>query len=342
MFEKLNKIKRALSKITPLKVLNLFLVMYQKLIQKGDTSLGKPMVLLFDPSNYCNLHCPLCPTGQGKKGRTKKIAEFAQYKKVVDDLKKYLFFIHLVNWGEPLLNPELVKMVEYANKNKIDTILYSNLTLLEANVAEELIKSGLNEIVISLDGATEKIYSKYRKGGNFFKVIQNLKILVELKKKYSSSIVLRWQFLVFSHNEHELALAKKMAQEIGVVFSPYSARVDMALETSLNRKEIIDQHRAWFPRIKKFHQYNLKSYLNRRKIANCNWLWTRIVVNPDGSVSPCCSIWEEKYDFGNAFKEGVLNVWNGRKYREARRAVRTKKPANGNICSNCLKNGFIS
>jgi MoaA/NifB/PqqE/SkfB family radical SAM enzyme len=204
MFLKINKLSRMARRTTGLKLLNLVILYFQKYIQKGDYSFGKPMSLLFDPSSICNLHCPLCPTGQGRTERTKTITRLSDYKKVIDDLKKYLFFVHITNWGEPLVNPELVKMIAYANKNNIDTVLYTNLTLLKTRAAAALVRSGLNEIIVSIDGATERTYAKYRIGGNFNQVLSNLKLLVAIKKKYSSRIIIKWQFLVSSQNEQEL------------------------------------------------------------------------------------------------------------------------------------------
>lgn len=341
MISKLNKLNRMLKRTTGLKLSNLAVLYFQKFFQKGDLSLGKPMTLLFDPSSICNLHCPLCPTGQGRVERERATASFKDYKKVIDDLKKYLFFLHITNWGEPLVNPELSKMISYANKMNIDTILYTNLTLLKPNTAEELIRSGINEIIVSLDGATEETYLKYRVGGNFKKVLNNLKLLVELKKKFKSKVVIKWQFIVSSQNEGELDQAKKMAKSLGVVFYPTPLRIDMGLEASKNRKQQIMKDRKWFPKTNKYQWYSLSRFTNKNRIRNCHWLWMKTVVNANGSVSPCCSIWEESKDFGNAYTDGILSVWNNDNYQTARRIIRTKRPNKNNVCSNCLKNGFL-
>lgn len=339
---KINKIARLIRRLTVKRLVNLLITYFQEYIQKGDVSLGKPMTLVFDPSSICNLHCPLCPNGQNRPERTRISPTFEEYKKVIDDLKDSLLFITLANWGEPLLNKKIVDMVDYANKRDIDTSIYTNLTLLNTNMAEGLVKAGLDEIVVSLDGATEKTYLKYRIGGNFQKVLQGLKLLVKLKHKYSSRIVIKWQFIVSSQTEAELTKAKKMASEIGVRFYPVMLRVDMGKETHNDRKMEIKNHLKWFPKIKNFQRYNLSRFTNRKVVRNCYWLWMKTVVNSNGSVSPCCAVWDESQDFGNAFKTGVLNIWNGKKYQEARRLIRTRKEIKNNVCSNCLKNGFIT
>lgn len=335
-------ILRAIRRSTPKRIWNLFKVQFQKLLTRDDRSWGAPIILVFDPSSICNLHCPLCPTGQGRKERSRGIATFNNFQKIVKEIGDYLFFVEFTNWGEPTVNKDLAQMIKYSHDKNIETLLRTNLTLVNEKSCHNLVRSGLDEIVISLDGATEKTYLKYRRGGNFSKVIENIKYLVNAKKQWKSNIRIIWQFIASSQNENEISKAKGMAKELDITLNVVPLRVDMGQEVIANREEQVEKDFSWLPKNEKLSRYDYSKKQNRHLEQTCRWLWTKLVVNWNGSVSPCCAIWEEKFDFGNAFTDGLLNVWNNKKYQRARQLVREKKPINGIVCSKCLKNGFIN
>lgn len=335
-------ILKALKRAAPKKIWNLLKVQMQKMFFRSSISWGYPIILIFDPSSACNLHCPLCPNGQGRTDRHKTIAQFESFKQIMDEVGDNLFFTEFANWGEPILNRDLAKMVQYAQQKNTETILRTNLTTADKKICDDLVKAGLDEIIISLDGATETTYLKYRRGGNFPKVITNIRYLVEAKRKYRSSIRIIWQYLVSSENEHEIAEAKKMARRFGVTLRLVPLRVDMGQEVIEGRAKQIQKDFKWLPKNEKYSRYDYTKKQSKHLEETCRWLWTRVVINANGSVSPCCAIWEEKFDFGNAYDAGLMAVWNNKKYQKARQLVRTGKPIKEIICSKCLENGFIN
>ena len=339
---KLIYIQQAVARATWKKVWNLSKIQIQKHFFKSDKSWGYPIILVFDPSSICNLHCPLCPTGQGRKERSKGIASFENFKRIMVEVEDYLFFVQFTNWGEPIVNKELTKMIKYSHQKNIETVLRTNLTLANKNICESLINAGLDEIIISLDGASEKTYLKYRRGGNFPKVIENIKHLVAVERKCRSNIRIIWQFIVSSQNEYEIPKARQMSKKLGAELRVVPLRVDMGNEVTADRTKQIKKDFSWLPRNEKLSRYNYSKKQNRYFEKTCRWLWTKLVVNWNGSVSPCCAIWEEKFDFGNAFDEGLMAIWNGYMYQAARKLVREKKPVKNIICSKCLKNGFVN
>jgi MoaA/NifB/PqqE/SkfB family radical SAM enzyme len=132
------------------------------------------------------LHCPLCPAGVGDASRTKAILSFNLFKKIVDEVGDYVYSVNFTNWGEPLLNKHLAKMIMYCKRVKhipfvrFDTNL--NVTLTESEW-ERLLLSGLDMLSVSIDGVTQETYEKYRRGGNLEKVIDNLKLLIDKKRR---------------------------------------------------------------------------------------------------------------------------------------------------------------
>ncbi len=310
---------------------------------KSSTVHGYPLKISIDPSSLCQLRCPLCPTGQGLKGRSLGKMPLGKYKKLLDELSPYLYELDLNNWGEPFLNKDLLEMIEYAHKKKMQTSVNTNLNvkLSEAD-AERLVKSGLDILYISMDGATQKTYEQYRKGGSLKLVQNNIKLVSEKKKKLGSKkpeVV--WQFLVSKVNEHEIPKLEAIKKELGVDRLVIGLlRSDMAKEIFTIDKEKVESMKKWLPKNESLSRYDYKTKKRKLKKDYCHFLWFVSVVNWNGSVSPCCSNYFEKFDFGNVFDDGFKAIWNNEKYRAARKAVATKKPT-GTVCDNCLRTGFI-
>jgi radical SAM protein with 4Fe4S-binding SPASM domain len=308
--------------------------------------IGYPVELVIDPCNICNLHCPLCPTGQGRNDRCKGKMSFDNFKRIIDELGAYLYRVDLHNWGEPLLNDDLYGMISYARSHNIQVRVSSNLTVIEGVKAEKLVRSGLDVLIVSLDGASQETYAQYRVGGSFDKVIRNIKMITELKRKLNTpKPFVIWQFLVMKHNEHEILKAEGMAKDLAVnQLDIFPIRCDMGRELFWDDKTRFEKTKNWLPRNEKFCVYDSTSGERKIRSNTCNFLWVQSAINWNGSVSPCCALYDEKYDFGNAFDTDFKHVWNNDKYRQARYIARTRKRSDNdllNVCYYCVKNGFI-
>lgn len=327
---------------TPRKLLNLLRIFLEYQARK-DVLRAYPYYLVVDPCNSCMLACPLCPTGQGTKGRTKAMMTLDNYKRIVDELKDYLYEIYLFNWGESLLNKDIFRMIDYTRTNGIRTRLSSNLNYFEDDFAEKLVASGLDHLIVSLDGTNQESYEKYRRKGSFEKVIDAVKqIVAEKKRRKSKTPVLTWQFLVMRHNEKEVPVVHEMARDLEfdiVRITPIGT--DTAQQIFQTDEEKIQDSKQWLPEDEKLSRFD---YGRMKKVitnANCKYLWSMPSINPDGSLSPCCGVYPEKYDFGNVFESGFADIWNNDKYVASRRIVSGKKAEMATVCVNCVKNGFI-
>lgn len=308
------------------KELNYKLVNWQ--MKKGHSILfGKPFSLVLDTSSLCNLECVWCPTGQRRNSRTQCIMPYDKVIKIFKTLGPYLKKVMLCNWGEPFLNKDLIKEIKFIQKNyDFQLILSSNLNIkFTEKQATDLVMSGLDVLICSIDGATQRTYEIYRKNGNLETALENLKLLTKIKKENNiKTLKIVWQYLVFKHNEHELEQAKQIAKEIGI--------------------ENINFMKPWCPEdwistLPEYSNYIInekekKEYRNITK--HCYCLWTTIVINANGSVSPCCSVEDEKDDFGNFFDQSVFKLWNNKNYQAARKFNITRKQSNVvNICTKC-------
>ena len=122
---------------------------------------SKPYQIDIEPTNICNLHCPLCSTGVGAETRKKGLMNFENFKNLVDQIENFVLQLSLQNWGESTLIKDFPKMIQYASKRKIFTRLSTNFSV---DYTEEFFKeymtSGLGRLVIDLDGTTQSVYEK--------------------------------------------------------------------------------------------------------------------------------------------------------------------------------------
>ena len=340
MTEKQKKIIAALNQLGLKEKLKNFIHIEKQKLNRDEYVFGYPYWLTIDPTNFCTLKCPFCPTGQGRNSRTKAILSLDNFKRIIDKLGPYLIHIDFCNWGEPLLNRQIYEMIKIAEQYSIDTKVDSNFNHFSEEDAEKMVISGLNKIIVSIDGITPETYSKYRVGGDFNQAMNNLKLLLKKKRQLKrSNPYISWQFLVFRHNEHEIQEVRRMASDLGVdhvgitkAFIGNKDWIPFNEDYSHYRKEEINS------------QYT-SEYFKVAEEAKCNWLWEAIVINPEGSVSPCCSVEDEKDDFGNIFQQSFIEIWNNEKYRVARRYNKDRKIIQGkdnNICINCRQLGMIN
>lgn len=340
MDEKQKKIIDALNRLDLRQKVENFIHIEKQKLNRDEYVFGYPYWLIIDPTNFCTLKCPFCPTGQGRNSRIKAILSLDNFKRIIDELGPYLIHIDFCNWGEPLLNSKIYEMIKIAKQYRIDTKIDSNLNQFSEEDAERLIVGGLDKIIVSIDGITPQTYSKYRVGGDFNQVMNNLKLLLKKKRQLNRpNPYISWQFLVFRHNEHEIEEVRRMGNYLGV--------------DHVGITKAFIGNKDWIPQNQEYSHYQIEKddnnytseYFKESQEAMCNWPWEAIVINPNGSVSPCCSVEDEKDDFGNIFQQPFNEIWNNEKYRVARKYIKDKEinqHRNSNICINCPQLGLIN
>ena len=258
---------------------------------------------------------------------------FANFKRFIDPLADHALLVTLHNWGEPFLNKDIYKMVAYAKSKGLATRLSSNLYEMNYKDLERVVDSGLNHIKVSLDGASEQTYAKYRVGGHFQQVFNNLKALVEIKRRRRSAFPLvEWQFLVMRHNEHEIPKVRELAEELGIDLvtfgaislseAPYDGTYDQKLAA-----EWLPQHHLQYR-----HRYGTESFYD----GPCFFLWESLTINWDGGVAPCCVLDDPMMDFGNTLNESIPSIWNNEFYQSARREFNPQYRGKSDCRTACL------
>ena len=321
-----------LSKLTLRRFWNAIKVLtsyYLSRIIKRPVQWGYPVSISFEPTTSCNLRCPECPSGLRSFTRPTGMLRKDFFTETIDQLSKDLFYLVFYFQGEPYLNPGFLDMVNYASDKKIYTATSTNAHYLNDENARRTIESGLDRLIISIDGTTQDVYKQYRIGGQLDKVIEGARNMVKWKKELKSKTpYIIFQFLVVKPNEHQIEDVKKLAKEVGVD--------DVWFKTA----QIYDYEKDpnnLIPTIDKYSRYKKTTEGNKFKgtLANHCWrLWHDPVITWDGLVAPCCFDKDAQHQLGDLKKTSFKEIWNNREYTKFRTQLMGGRK-NIDICANC-------
>ncbi|MCP3875282.1 MAG: radical SAM protein [Desulfobacteraceae bacterium] len=281
-------------------------------------ALNYPVTLMVEPTTACQLKCPLCPVGLGKLERDTQFMEMKTFKKVIDDVGDYIYKINFNGAGEPLLNKKIVQMIRYGKQKKLYIDVYSNLQLTNKPFLKDIVNSGLDRILISLDGTSKDVYETYRINGQFERIIENIKFLVQEKKRSGSKISIDLQFVIMNQNQHQLKDIEKLSKSLGadnLFIKP--AFLFLEKSTSDKVKQFIPENKA----LSMYKNESSSITWEGRKKRGCMELWLSSVILCDGSVSPCCFDYNGNVIFGNIHETRFKQIWNGKKYRSFRKQM---------------------
>lgn len=285
---------------------------------------GMPVNMGIEISSLCNLRCPECSNGSGAMTRNKGFMNIELYRKIINELRPFIYNINLYFQGEPMLHPEFFDFLELSNG--IKTTVSTNGHFLSEENAEKLARSRLNKIIVSLDGMDRETYSLYRQGGEFEKVISGIQRVSEAVRDTKSSLKLEIQFLLNKHNESQISSVRRFSKEVNAVLR-------------LKSMQVINNERIdyWMPENERFKRYRKKNgnYSLKNRLGNhCLRLWLNPVVTSDGKVVPCCFDKNAEHIMGDLNEASFRQIWNGEKYKIFRNSLLTDRKSI-EICRNC-------
>jgi radical SAM protein with 4Fe4S-binding SPASM domain len=321
-----------LSKLTLRRAWNMCLVyfsFYATKLLKKPVQFGMPFSISFEPTTSCNLRCPECPSGLRSFTRETGMLKEDFFKSTIDSLAKDLVYLTFYFQGEPYLHKNFLEMVSYARAKKIYTATSTNGHYLDDASCKKTIESGLDRLIISIDGTTQETYRQYRVGGQLDKVIGGAKRIVQWKRKlHSRTPYVIFQFLVVRPNEHQIDELKALAKEIGVD------------EVILKTAQVYDYENGHdlIPTIEKYSRYERKddgTYAIKNSLENHCWkLWHSCVITWDGKVVPCCFDKDAQHRLGDLQTDTFREIWNNDAYKDFRvKLVKGRKEID--ICTNC-------
>ncbi len=252
------------------------------------------------------------------------------FRETIDDIHSHLLYLIFYFQGEPYLNPDFLDMVRYASDKKIYTATSTNAHYLTDEAARRTVESGLDRLIISIDGTTQEVYQQYRVGGKLDKVIEGTRNIIKWKKELGSKKpFVIFQFLVVKPNEHQIQDVKKLARELGVD--------DVRLK-SAQVYDFEQDPNQLIPQTDRYSRYRRNAdgtFRPKNKLANHCWkLWHANVITWDGLVVPCCFDKDATHQLGNLRRESFRETWKSPAYRQFR-ADLMKSRQNIDICSNC-------
>jgi radical SAM protein with 4Fe4S-binding SPASM domain len=291
---------------------------------------GYPISISFEPTTSCNLRCPECPSGLRAFTRPTGMLQDNFFKQTIDQLSGELLYLVFYFQGEPYLNPDFLKMVKYASAKGIYTATSTNAHYLTDDNARRTVESGLDRLIISIDGTTQDVYQQYRVGGRLNKVIEGAKNIVAWKKKLNSRTpYIFFQFLVVRPNEHQVDDIRLLAKECGV---------DEVRFKTAQVYDYINDPNKLIPSAAKFSRYKKDkngNYRLKNSLSDHCWrLWHATVITWDGLVVPCCFDKDAQHRLGDLKGLPFREIWHNKAYVHFRKQVLGSRK-NIDICSNC-------
>ncbi|MFH2002351.1 MAG: radical SAM/SPASM domain-containing protein [Planctomycetota bacterium] len=300
---------------------------------------SSPIYLRLDPSWACTLDCPFCHANLLKKrGFSRKEMNAGTFQNIMDRFGKDLIAARLGTWGEPFLNPAVTgyirAMKEYGIHVSADSHLNHDWT--DDDIGE-IISSGLDLLVASIDGATQESYVRYRKGGSLDRALENVRTIVQKKREIRRETPrIRWQYLLFDWNEGEVEMARKLSEESGCdefvakrgdTFEPYTPFLEYRDNSFMD---------SMTPGIRERMTRFCKERNEKKEYFGCDLLYHQLVIHADGSIHPCAYVHEPRVLYGSVHLK--KDVFNTAHYKNARRLFIQPPPQECqgyNPCLNC-------
>lgn len=325
---------RFVSKLTLVKLLNVSMVWSSYQLTKWlkrPIQWGTPMTISIEPTTACNLRCPECPSGLRAFSRDTGNMKEDFFKKVMDELHQRLVYLIFYFQGEPYIHPKFLDMVQYAHRKGIYPITSTNGHFLHPEHAKKTVASGLDRIIIAVDGSTQEVYEQYRKEGSLENVLQGARNLVAAKREAGSATPhIVFQMLVVKPNEHQIEEVKRIAKEIGVD--------EVKLKTAqvydyANGNELIPNQSKY----SRYYEGKDGRWRVKNKLLNQCWkLWHAAVITWDGIVVPCCFDKDAVHRMGNMRERSFKEIWKGEAYAQFRRQLLQGRDKI-DICTNCTE-----
>jgi len=311
----------------------LFLRFYVSILRKRPGLPAKPAALSIEPTNNCNLHCPECLTGSGKLLRKRGEISQDDFERIIDQVHKELCYLLLYFQGEPFLHPQFTDFVRYAKLKGIFTASSTNGHFLSEANAEAIVRAKLDYLIISLDGVTQESYRKYRRGGDFNRVISGIETLVKVKKALKVNYpLIELQFIAFQHNEHEVGQFKELGRRLGVDRTVIKSAQIYTLYNTQQSSGMLPPENPVYSRYRRneFGEFSLQ----RKKRKYCWRQWSSAVITWEGDMAPCCFDKEAEYAYGNIKERRLSELWESQSAGQLREALFQRRNLPG-ICRDC-------
>jgi radical SAM protein with 4Fe4S-binding SPASM domain len=289
-----------------------------------------PINFQVEPTNYCNLECPVCACGAGLLTRPRGNMDLNLYRRLMDEIGPYLLNILLWGWGEPLLHPEFPEFVRIARGHGVNPLLSTNgQNLIEERVQEGLLREPPDILIVSVDGLTQDAYNAYRIGADLEKMLAGVRRLAELKRaRNQDRPVLNMRMIATKQNERQIGQARDFA--VRHQFDMLTIRTMVCIDAGKSA------YGRFLPERDDYRSYR---YENGRRVQRQDYQCQNAFAFPamllDGSVVPCDQDFNAQHSFGR-FGNGATfrDIWFSRQAADVRKTIR-KDRESYSTCRNC-------
>jgi len=273
---------------------------------RGSVRLSSmPAFLKVEICRYCEIDCLYC-----SPSKQRLLYPLESYKQLIDQLKNFTFLVSLYDIGEPLHNPQVLNYVRYAHKNRIGTVISSTLSFEREDLFwRDLVESGLDHLIVAIDGISPEVYNRYRRKGQLDLVMSNLKKLLAFKNGSNSRLFIEWQMIDFPWNISEQSKAKQMAYQLGCdlfrvipdASIPHYGRKPSARES----------------RVEGTIPLSMKTSAIRD--TNCLLPYILFFVTAFNDVRLCYKVYHHDMSIGSLKDNSFFDIWNGNEIARVRK-----------------------
>jgi len=291
---------------------------------RKDRIFGLPAVIQIEPTNVCNMKCPLCPAAEEAGDRMNGFMSYEMFQRILGELGDVLIAAYLYSWGEPFLNRDIFRMIAACTARNIRTLIPTNGQFLQnREEAAALVDSGLSAIIIALDGSTQEIYETYRKGGNVEKVKRCAALIEEAKSLRNSQFPYTClRTVVTRDNQDDLPSLERLSRDLGV---------NMFSTKTVGCKILDEAFRDFEPTRESLRRfvYEGGERIDKPSIK-CIFPFRQPTIKWDGTVVGCEFDLDLENPFGRLDEQDFTEIWNFPQARALRRRIR--KGIRGGFC----------
>jgi radical SAM protein with 4Fe4S-binding SPASM domain len=291
-----------------------------------------PLHMQFELTNFCNLNCPVCPTGIKAVKRPPRAMDVELIEHLIDEVGPYLLTLSLWGWGEPLLHPHLQSILKTVRKYRITTLLSTNgQNLDDEQVIEALTREAPTYLIFAIDGLTDETNARFRKGAKLSPILAGVQHIAQIKEKMGLYLpVLHMRYIVMKHNQHEIPNVIDFARCNH--FDLLTIRTLLIIDAEASARV----HDELVPDIENLRAYHYKNNrrLERRDFICQQPFWFPTVF-ADGTLVACEQDYNAQQSLGVISKDvSFAEVWGSKRASAVRRIIR-ETPRHLSFCQNC-------
>jgi pyruvate-formate lyase-activating enzyme len=295
-----------------------------------------PTVVELNMTNRCNIRCVTCRHTEEEiipwadvehpaEKRTSSIAVGTMHSRLLEKITADEAIHSVLLWklygsGESIMNPDIYGTIRRLTENRAATILSTNGMALTRENVRKLMNSGLDLLKIAVSGFSQGVYSKYHRGGDIERILNNLRTLEALRRDAASSMVVVVDYLMFEHNRHEVAPMRAFCKETGLDMMVREASLMKQADAGISATSAILQS----PRC-------------------CDWIWKMMTFDWDGTVRPCCWYFFSEHPEDLGIYEApntIRSIWNSDRFAHYRRVHAQQGRSAFAVCRDCYQHGL--